>query len=160
MNSTDDKPHAYSQLFHLAPDLEVKIVSEEVAHVVAPHGKTCVIRQTGAAGRWRVVEGQTEPYWQGWYSPAFGRIQPAPALYYTSAEQRDCTFVTRIQLIHEDRAATQPSLLDSDADPQCLRLDASFKSHQSRASAAFERAATHLPHGTIESADGSAGFHP
>lgn len=95
----DRRPHRFSQLLHVAPGVRVQIVSERRVHLVAADGRTCVIEQGGTPGSWRVVTGQKRPYWQGWYSPGFERIEAAPVLYYTNREPaRECRFETSIRL--------------------------------------------------------------
>lgn len=104
----DARKHRFSQLLHVAPGLQVKIVSERCAHLVAPDGRTCVIEQSGTPGAWRVVTGQRRPYWQGWYSPGFQQIEAAPVLYYTNTERvRECHFLTRIRLTRTEPAPAE-----------------------------------------------------
>ena len=100
LSATDNEPHTYTQLFHAAPDLLVMVDSDRVARLTAADGTTCVIEQIGSAGDWQVITGQTEPYWQGWYSPAFNEIEPAPALHYSNrAPLETFEFQTTIRLL-------------------------------------------------------------
>lgn len=118
--ATDGKPHTYTQLFHLAPALRPVVESDRRARAGAadvasgcapdaavdwPPAAALVITQTGASGRWQVVCGQKEPHWQGWFSPGYLQIRPAPTLCYESAGQRKkCVFVTEIRLVPGDSA--------------------------------------------------------
>lgn len=99
LTSTDANPHAYAQLFHVAPGLQVELESNQAARLVAEDGATCTLEQSGAAGAWQVIEGQKEPFWQGWYSPGFEKIEPAPVLIFTSdTPAAECEFQTTITL--------------------------------------------------------------
>lgn len=97
--AADGAAHRYTQLFHVHPDLSVEIVSPTEARLCATDGRVCVIDQHGPVGEWQVVTGQQEPNWQGWYSPAFGQIVPAPVLSYAcTGPAPEYEFHTRIRL--------------------------------------------------------------
>jgi hypothetical protein len=126
--SADARPHTYSQLFHLAPALEPRIISDRCVQVVAEDGKTCVIEQSGAAGEWEIVIGQKEPYWQGWYSPGFRQIEPVPTLYYTCVGKREsCVLLTEIRLgghgLKSTGTSTNRGYLGATQRPGCSRND-------------------------------------
>ncbi len=105
--SVDGQPHRYAQLFHAAPDVRVEPVDDRVLLLRAPNGAACRIEQDGAEGRWRVVIGQREPLMQGWYSPAYGELLPAAAIYYETPEPHTaCTFKTRIELVPATASTT------------------------------------------------------
>jgi hypothetical protein len=118
--STDATPHAYSQVFHVHDEMTVEIVSDTRLEIVAPDGNRCAIEQSGVPGTWSVHRAQTSPYWQGWYTPSFMEIEPAPAIYFTTAPCEQCEFNTTIQLIqpppvpttrtqHQDPQAAAPA---------------------------------------------------
>jgi hypothetical protein len=108
--ASDGQQHRYAQLFHAAPDVRVEPVDDRVLLLRAPDGAACRIAQDGAKGRWRVVIGQREPVMQGWYSPAFGELLPAAAIYYETPEPHAaCTFETRIELVPAAAATTSKS---------------------------------------------------
>ena len=71
----------WAQLFQLAPDLEVEIVSEAEAHLKAPDGARCIIRQS-VPGRWRVARGEERPRLQGWFSESYGDWEPTTTLMF------------------------------------------------------------------------------
>lgn len=99
LSSTDGKPHTYTQVFHVGREIELRIISDRRVELVGKDGARCVIEQKGVAGAWRVIEGQKQPYWQGWFSPAYNKIEPSPALYYSTVERQvRSRFVTTIQL--------------------------------------------------------------
>lgn len=105
--AADGAAHRYTQLFHVHPDVSVEIVSPTEARLCAADGDVCVIEQHSPVGEWRVVTGQQEPYWQGWYSPAFGQIIPAPVLSYACTEPApEHEFHTRIRLEPRGSSAT------------------------------------------------------
>ncbi len=84
--ATDAAPHTYSQLFHVHEDVVIRIVSNEYLEVVAPNGRRCAIQQQASTpGQWSVMSAQTQPYWQGWYTYGYGQLDPAPAIYFSSA---------------------------------------------------------------------------
>jgi hypothetical protein len=74
----------WSQLFQLAPDLEVKIISEFEAHLVASDGARCSIRQS-VPGQWRVARGEERPRLQGWVSESYGKWAPTATLIFQPA---------------------------------------------------------------------------
>lgn len=74
----------WSQLFQLAPDLEVEIVSDAEAHLLAPDGARCAIRQS-VPGRWRVARGEERPRLQGWFSKNYGEWEPTTTLIFQPA---------------------------------------------------------------------------
>ncbi len=106
LQSADGKPHTYSQLFHVAPGLQVKQASDSRMSLVAPDGSTCVIEQFAPGGKWKVITGQKGPYYQGWYSRSYNKIEPIPTLYYTSLQPGEkCVFTTRISLLGKETIA-------------------------------------------------------
>lgn len=99
LSSTDGIPHVFTQVFHTLPTLDVQIISDTLLKLTAANGRYCMIEQVGQAGRWRIINGQSEPYWQGWRTQRFEVLEPAPAIYFSGLRsQRDCEFVTRIWL--------------------------------------------------------------
>jgi hypothetical protein len=103
LSATDGLAHTYTQVYQIEPALEIKIISDQRVHLVNSDGRTCVIEQHGVVGQWRVVVGQTEPYWQGWHSPGFEEIEPAPTLYYSNVEPVvECEFQTSIRLTQSE----------------------------------------------------------
>jgi hypothetical protein len=86
LESADDKPHTYAQLFHVAPGLRVKQLGPGRQVIIAPDGSSCAIDELSPGddqkGEWKVITGQKEPFIQGWYSPEFNKIEPNPVLYY------------------------------------------------------------------------------
>jgi hypothetical protein len=71
----------WSQLFQVAPDLDVAVVSDREAHLCAQDGSRCVVHQD-VGGQWRVVRGQERPRLQGWYSPGYGQWEPGTTLFF------------------------------------------------------------------------------
>jgi hypothetical protein len=75
------RPVGWRQLFQIAPDLEVTIVSPQEAHLIAPDGELCIIRQS-VPGQWRVARGETRPRLQGWYSAGYGQWESGTTLFF------------------------------------------------------------------------------
>ncbi len=75
------RPVGWRQLFQIAPDLEVAIVSPQEAHLIAPDGALCIIRQS-VPGQWRVAKGETRPRLQGWYSAGYGQWESGTTLFF------------------------------------------------------------------------------
>ena len=112
LTAADGQPHCYAQLFHAAPDVQVTIAPDGVAVLTADNGDRCEIHQQGDEGTWSVIKGQTEPVYQGWYSPMYGELVESPVLYYTSATSAlHWTCHTRVEL-RSAVAETQPSAQD------------------------------------------------
>lgn len=74
------KPVPWVQLFQVAPDLTVEIVTDREAQLIA-EGARCVITQS-LPGKWQVIRGQTRPRLQGWYSEAYGKWEPGTTLVF------------------------------------------------------------------------------
>ncbi len=75
----------------------------------APGGARCVRERRGTPGRWSVATGRKEAYWQGWYSPEFRKLVPAPVLCYSTAEPDTIArFRTRIELVPPAAADAPP----------------------------------------------------
>jgi len=70
--------HAYSQLFHFRPDRSVKAVGPGRAGTVDPGRANVLLVQADAAPDAQGSGGRDDPP-QGWFSPAGGKIVPAPA---------------------------------------------------------------------------------
>jgi glycosyltransferase involved in cell wall biosynthesis len=102
LEARDDLRHSFTQLFHAAPGLQVELISPSSARLEAGDGRACEIEQLGPGG-WTVVTGQREPM-QGWFSPTYGELEPAPVLLYASpAPAGRFSFLTRIRLIDGSR---------------------------------------------------------
>ena len=107
VESRDDRPHLCSQLFQVAPNLRVDVVSDSEIRLVAPDGRMCVITQIGDAGAWSTVTGQVEPFQQGWYSRKFNEREPITTVFYSTPRPRKrCEFVTEVVL--RDEAFEEP----------------------------------------------------
>jgi len=78
---TTRRPLPWAQLYQVAPDLEVRLLSDHEAHLVAPGGAVCTIHQS-LPGHWEVVSAQTAPVLQGWYSEAYGKWAPGKTLVF------------------------------------------------------------------------------
>ena len=87
----------WSQLFQVAPGLEVEVKSEREAHLVSPEGARCVVEQS-AAGEWQVVRGQEKPRLQGWYSAGYGEWEASATLFFRpSAETLELESRVRLE---------------------------------------------------------------
>jgi hypothetical protein len=87
----------WSQLFQVAPGLEVEVKSPREAHLVAPEGARCVVEQS-AAGEWQVVRGQEKPRLQGWYSAGYGEWEASATLFFRpSAETLELESRVRLE---------------------------------------------------------------
>lgn len=99
VESNNQQMYVYEQLFHVAPGLQIKIFSNTHAALFADNGDRCDLRQAGDDGVWSVIEPQTEPEYQGWYSPVYGQLEKSPVLIYSSPEPSLRWLVhTRIEL--------------------------------------------------------------
>ena len=100
LEATDGQSHVYAQLFHAAPDLTVEPPTGPAAELAADTGERCRIEQNGTAGEWSLIKGQTEPVYQGWYSPKYNELQQNAVLCYRTPEPlAKCTFKTRITVL-------------------------------------------------------------
>jgi hypothetical protein len=105
LTSADGRPHTYTQLFHAASELTVRLVNDRFAELLAADGTCCRIEQTGAAGAWSTIRGQKEPVWRGWFSPADRELVANTVLLYTTqAPANSVTFTTRLRLVPSDAA--------------------------------------------------------
>ena len=75
------RPVPWVQLFQLAPDLEVEIISDRETRLIAPEGTSCLIRQS-SPGAWRVARGEERPALQGWFSESYGKWNPGITLAF------------------------------------------------------------------------------
>jgi hypothetical protein len=99
LRSADGEPHTYAQLFHVSPGTHVEIISPQEVRLSANDGRACIIQQRGDPGEWSVVNGQREPFIQGWYSREYNKMVPSATLYYTTPQPAlGCMFVTQITL--------------------------------------------------------------
>ena len=74
-------PVPWCQLFQVAPDLDVAVVSDREAHLVAQDGRQCLITQS-VPGQWRVARGESRPRLQGWYSAGYGQWESGTTLFF------------------------------------------------------------------------------
>ena len=99
LQATDGRQHEFAQVFHIDARHELRVVSDRRVEILAADGARCVLEQTADAGKWQIITGQEEPYWQGWFSPGYNELEPSPALYYRlTAPCQSATFTTEIQL--------------------------------------------------------------
>ena len=96
----------WSQLFQLAPDLEVEIASEVEAHLLAPDGARCIIRQRTPGG-WRVARGEQHPRLQGWISKSYGEWEPTTTLIFQPGPGE--TAVESVLTLHPPPQADPPT---------------------------------------------------
>jgi hypothetical protein len=73
-------PARWAQLYQVAPDLEVEIISDREARLVADTAE-CAITQS-FPGQWQLIRGQRKPRLQGWYSEAYGEWAPGITLVF------------------------------------------------------------------------------
>jgi hypothetical protein len=74
---TSDTLHHYSQLYHFNPGAAIEVTDTGYLVSWNEHPYFLLIRSNRDSSN--VVEGSIEPV-QGWYSPAFNKIVPAPVL--------------------------------------------------------------------------------
>jgi Heparinase II/III-like protein len=92
-----NKPRAFTQWFHFPCSGEVAVDGNGVV-VDLDHDRR--VRVTPAVGAHvDVVCGATSPRWQGWHSPSYGRMHPAPAVGLTLRSCRRAVFETVLELL-------------------------------------------------------------
>ncbi len=70
------------QLFHFAPDVSVTSKGKFDYILKSPSGRSCIMKGSCLVSEIeeKIIRGQTEPEFQGWYSGMFGEFVPADAL--------------------------------------------------------------------------------
>ncbi|SHF70717.1 Heparinase II/III-like protein [Fodinibius roseus] len=90
-----DRPREIQALWHYAPGLPLQSEGHRQVVSTSPGGANLRITPAGpGAMEWtlEVVEGQTEPVIQGWYSETYGRKTPNPTAVYRAEIDGDVVF--------------------------------------------------------------------
>ena len=99
-----DRPRQLEALWHLHPDVSVRVESNP--HTVTTDGGQANLRIEPVGGlRWEadLVSGQKEPAYQGWYSPVYNTVLPAPTAVYRTSIDETAIFAWLIS-VGRDRA--------------------------------------------------------
>ncbi len=88
------KKRIYKQLYHLWPGAKITGDGKNLVVSWEHHPYTLII--SGNYQSYQIVEGRQEPL-QGWYFPAFNKMEPAPVLELIRKDNH-CLFTTRISV--------------------------------------------------------------
>jgi hypothetical protein len=91
------KPRAFTQWFHFPPGAEVLV--DDNGLVVSLDDNRRVRMSPAVGARVDVVCEAISPQWQGWFSPSYGHLLPAPAVGLTIQSGREARFNTVFELI-------------------------------------------------------------
>lgn len=91
LDDSNDKTHNYKQWFHLAGDLSSTKVGNEFN--IQVDGSALSVYQLADGKSVGPINGQTNPYLQGWYSPETYKLLPNDAIAY-EATGSDVEFAT------------------------------------------------------------------
>ena len=84
--------HTISPLWHFHPDCNVTAQGSEVMSTDQSAGNVRITPAGEVDWRVDIVKGQEEPTLQGWYSPTYGEVQPAPCAVYEATMRDQATF--------------------------------------------------------------------
>ncbi|MEX2395860.1 MAG: alginate lyase family protein [Balneolales bacterium] len=87
-----DRPRTLETLWHYAPDVNAGIEAGQVVSNDSGKGNLRIVPAGDIQWDLEMVEGQTEPFIQGWYSITYGEKEPNPTAIYTTNIEGDATF--------------------------------------------------------------------
>ena len=99
-----DRPRDIEPLWHFHPRLQVSAGPGDSA-VGAGQGAISILPIGDVAWGLDVVQGQNEPVVQGWYSPFYNRLDPAPTAVYRASINDDSVFAWLIVPERSDPAS-------------------------------------------------------
>lgn len=120
---TTDRPREIRALWHYAPGLPLQSDGRRQVASTSPGGANLRITPAGpGAVEWtlEMVEGQTEPVIQGWYSETYGSKTPNPTAVYRSDIDGDATFAWVLTPAGGAVPPVEATLLE--ADPRQARI--------------------------------------
>jgi hypothetical protein len=79
-------------LWHYAPTCAVQIEEKSIVSDNPGEGNLRIVPVGEASWEVEVVQGQEEPFIQGWYSAEYGKKVPNPTAVYTCAIENPTTF--------------------------------------------------------------------
>ncbi|REL33771.1 hypothetical protein DYD21_10215 [Rhodohalobacter sp. SW132] len=89
---TTDRPREIQTLWRYAPDANAVIEELQVVSNDQGKGNIRVVPSGDIHWELEIIEGQTEPYYQGWYSRTYGEKEPNPTAIYSANIEGDSVF--------------------------------------------------------------------
>ncbi len=89
---TTDRPREIQALWRYAPDANTVIEELQVVSNDQGKGNIRVVPSGDISWELEIIEGQTEPYYQGWYSRTYGEKEPNPTAIYSANIDDDSVF--------------------------------------------------------------------
>jgi hypothetical protein len=88
-----DRPRKLQVLWHYAPDCNVVIDGQEVMSINENEANLRITPVSNLPWKEEIIQGQEEPYKQGWYSANYGAKVPNPTVIYSAEITKPATFV-------------------------------------------------------------------
>ncbi|MCB9258328.1 MAG: alginate lyase family protein [Ignavibacteriales bacterium] len=91
-NFETDRPRNLEVLWHYEPNCEIKISDNKVVPANNNGANLLIIPMGNIEWEAKIVKGQTEPYFQGWFSERYGTKEPNPTVIYSASISKSSTF--------------------------------------------------------------------
>lgn len=118
-----DRSRELRALWHFHPQLTVEVQGSTVASTDAGLGNVRVVPVGDLPWSVRLVEGQTEPEIQGWYSESYNRREPNPTAVYTARVDGPATFAWLLVPARGEVPRVRARLLRADASGAVVRVE-------------------------------------
>ena len=129
---TTDRPRDIQTLWRYAPDVNAVIDGQQIVSNDPGTGNIRVVPAGDISWEIDIVKGQTEPYYQGWYSETYGKKEPNPTAVYHTQIDDDIVFawilvpaarevpVVESELIAEDNISVIVRIADE--EPKLIKV--------------------------------------
>lgn len=87
-----DRSRMIETLWHYAPDVNAVIEENQILSDDAGMGNLRIVPAGNVNWDVEIIKGQTEPYYQGWYSETYGKKEPNPTAIYSTRIESDTVF--------------------------------------------------------------------
>lgn len=124
-----DRPRQLQAVWHYAPGCSVETDRQQVVSTDPGEGNLRIVPAGDLTWELDIVQGQTDPFIQGWYSPEYGRKEPNQTAVYTSGIQKSAVFAwvlvpaagevprVDVDLLHMDEEEVQLEVEQAEAEP-------------------------------------------
>jgi len=87
-----DRPRKLQALWRYGPKLTTVIEGDQVVSIDEGMGNLRIVPASDISWDLELIEGQTEPFIQGWYSETYGKKEPNPTAVYSTHVENDTIF--------------------------------------------------------------------
>ena len=117
-----DRSRKINPLWHFHPDCTVEIQGSEVVTIDKEEGNLRLIPVGDIKWDINIIQGQTEPTIQGWYSEKYNKYVPGSCMVYSAEIKKDSTFGWILKPGQGRVSSLQVKIISTDSNSVVLKI--------------------------------------